>query len=132
MKRLLLLPGCGLLAVIGILALATPGHGTQAYNKEFKAVYVHKDKTDRVSKSLAAAVDKAGCNLCHLDGKVKKGRYNIYGKQLAKLLKKGDDKDTKKIHDAFKKVFNMPTDPDNSQSQTFGWRIHVGKLPAGD
>ncbi len=77
-------------------------------------------------------MDKAGCNLCHLDGKVKKGRYNIYGKQLAKLLKKGDDKDTKKIHDAFKKVFNMPTDPDNSQSQTFGWRIHVGKLPAGD
>ena len=94
MKRRLLLPGCGLLAVIGVLALATPGNGTQSYSNEFKAMYVHADKTDNVSKSLAAAVKKAGCAVCHSPTGAKKGHYNAYGKQLAKLLKKGDDKDT--------------------------------------
>ena len=66
---------------------------------------MHADKKDRVSVSLTEAVKKAGCTLCHLSGKTKKGRYNAYGKQLAKLLKKGDDKDTKKIREALKKVF---------------------------
>ena len=132
MKRRLLLPGCGLLAVIGVLALATPGNGTQSYSNEFKATYVHADKTDNVSKSLAAAVKKAGCAVCHSPTGAKKGHYNAYGKQLAKLLKKGDNKDTKKILDALKKVFNMPSDPSDSKSPTFGSRIHRGKLPAGD
>jgi len=64
-------------------------------------------------------------------GKTKKGRYNAYGRQLAKLLKKGDDKNTKKIRDALIKVFNMPADP-NVPNTTFGLRIHSGKLPAGN
>ncbi len=132
MKKQLLLTGCGVLAILGVFALARPGSATQSYGNEFKAIYVHPDKKDRVSVSLTEAVKKAGCTLCHLSGKTKKGRYNAYGKQLAKLLKKGDDKDTKKIREALIKVFNMPSDPDNRQSPTFGSRIHRGKLPAGD
>jgi hypothetical protein len=132
MKKQPLLTAGGLLAMMGILALARPGNATQSYADEFKAIYVHPDKKDRVSVSLTEAVKKAGCTLCHLSGKTKKGRYNTYGQQLAKLLKKGDDKDKKKVREALIKVFNMPTDPSNTQSPTFGSRIHRGKLPAGD
>ena len=63
--------------------------------------------------------------------RTKKGHYNAYGKQLAKLLKKGDDKDSKKILAALKKVFTMAVDPDVPDI-TFGPRIHRGKLPAGN
>ncbi|MGO8690502.1 MAG: hypothetical protein ACLQLG_12845 [Thermoguttaceae bacterium] len=131
MKRLLLLQSYAVMTVLGILAVATPGHSTEAIKREFKAVYVHEDRTDNVSKSLAAAVKKAGCSVCHTPVKNKKGHYNAYGKQLAKLLKKGDDKDSKKILAALKKVFNMAVDPDVPDI-TFGQRIHRGKLPAGD
>jgi hypothetical protein len=132
MRKQLLLTGCLFLAIVGMFVVARSGNATQSYGNQFKALYVHSDKTDRVSVALAAAVKKANCTVCHLSGKMKKGRYNAYGKQLAKLLKKGDDKDTKKIHDALVKVFNMPSDPHNDQSPTFGSRIHRGKLPAGD
>jgi hypothetical protein len=131
MKRPLLLPGCVGFAILGILAAAKPGYTTAAYNREFKTLYVHEDKTDNVSKSLAAAVKKAGCMVCHVPNKPKKGHYNAYGKQLSKLLRKGDDKDSKKIREALKKVFTMAVDPDVPDI-TFGSRIHRGKLPAGD
>ena len=127
MKRLLLLQSYAVMTVLGILAVATPGRTPRPLSASSRPCTCTKDRTDNVSKSLAAAVKKAGCSVCHTPVKNKNGHYNAYGKQLAKLLKKGDDKDGEKILAALKKVFNMAVDPDVPDI-TFGRRIRR-KLP---
>jgi hypothetical protein len=115
----------GAMSVVVVVAAAA--WGTQAFAikqfaDEFKAVYV-KD-----GSPLAAEVEKAKCNVCHV-GKSKKDR-NAYGQALAELLDKKEDKENKeKIRQALETVASMPSA--GAGSPTFGDLIKEGKLPGG-
>jgi hypothetical protein len=90
---------------------------------EFKAKYVKEDG-DAGDKEFAAAVTKAGCNVCHF-GKEKKNR-NDYGKALDKLLdKKTDAKDKAKIQ----KALDTVAEEKSAAGPTFGELIKEHKLP---
>jgi adenosylmethionine-8-amino-7-oxononanoate aminotransferase len=92
---------------------------------EFKAMYV-KEGTP-----LAAAVEVAKCNVCHV-GKDKKQR-NSYGEALAERLdKKEDAKNVEKIKQALGEVAALSSDPAKADAPTFGKLIEDGKLPGGD
>ncbi len=100
------------------------------FKKEFDKLYIKKDSTDPAEKSLATAVDKVKCNVCH-KGKDKKMR-NAYGEELAKLLdKKADAKNPQKIIEALEKVAEMPSNADDKSSLKFGELLKEGKLPGG-
>jgi hypothetical protein len=100
------------------------------YLEQFKAVYVNPKATDREKLIFNEAVEKDGCNLCHLP-KPSKG-YNAYGQQLTKLLTKADGNNPQKIRAALAKVGKMKSKPDDPNSPTFGERIKQGKLPVGE
>ncbi len=110
-----------------VVLVAAGAWGTQAFAikqfaDEFKAVYV-KD-----GSPLAAEVEKAKCNVCHV-GKSKKDR-NAYGQALAELLDKKEDKENKeKIRQALETVASMPSA--GAGSPKFGDLIKEGKLPGG-
>lgn len=116
--------------VVGIgLAIAVGSSAREAFAikqffDEFKTVYV-KDGTP-----LAAAVETAKCNVCHV-GKSKKDR-NAYGNALAeKLDKKEDAKNVEKIRKALEEVAALPSDSAKADSPTFGALLAEGKLPGG-
>ena len=120
---------CGSIAVGSLLAQTA--FGVESFKKEFEAKYVKKDPTTDAEKSLAAAVTKTKCNVCHV-GKTKKVR-NEYGKALDELLdKKTDAKNIPKIQEALDKVAGMKSDPKDPNSPTFGQLIVQGKLPGGE
>lgn len=103
---------------------ARPAFAIKQFFDEFKTMYV-KD-----GSPLAAEVETAKCNVCHV-GKSKKDR-NAYGNALAELLdKKEDAKNVEKIKQALADVAKMPSDPNNKDSATFGKLIEEGKLPGG-
>ncbi len=110
-----------LLAVAGLAGPATaPAFAIKQFADEFKAVYV-KDGTP-----LAAAVEEAKCNVCHVAGKGKKER-NAYGHALAERLdKETDKKDVAKIRGALDEVAKLPS---AVAGKTFGDLIADGKLP---
>jgi cytochrome c2 len=100
---------------------AGPAFAIKQFADEFKAVYV-KEGTP-----LAAAVETAKCNVCHV-GKNKKDR-NAYGEELAKLLDKKTDKEDKaKIKQALEAVAKLPS---KEAGKTFGDLIAAGQLPGG-
>ena len=106
------------LATMAVLAPA-PALAIKQFEEEFKAVYV-KEGTP-----LAAAVETAKCNVCHV-GKSKKDR-NAYGDALAERLDKKADKDDKdKIRKAPEEGAKLPSKVDG---KTFGDLIADGKLP---
>ncbi|NBV45387.1 MAG: hypothetical protein EBR86_07035 [Planctomycetia bacterium] len=108
---------------------ARPAFAIKQFLDEFKAVYVKPDSNDPADKSLAAAVETAKCNVCHV-GMNKKDR-NAYGSALAELLdKKEDAKNVEKIRQSLEKVAGMPSDPAKADSPKFGDLIKQGKLPA--
>lgn len=112
----------GIVVGIGMAASAGQAFAIKQFADEFKAMYV-EDGTP-----LAAEVDKAKCNVCHM-GKSKKDR-NAYGEALAKLLDKKEDKDNKeKIRQALQTVAAQPSA--GAGSPTFGDLIKEGKLPGG-
>jgi hypothetical protein len=79
---------------------------------------------------LAAAVEEAKCNVCHV-GKSKKDR-NAYGHALAERLdKKEDAKNVEKIRKALEEVAALSSDPAKADAPTFGQLIAEGKLPGG-
>jgi hypothetical protein len=117
--------------VVGVvLAVAAGSSAREAFAikqffDEFKTVYV-KDGTP-----LAAAVETAKCNVCHV-GKSKKDR-NAYGNALAeKLDKKEDAKNVEKIRKALEDVEALPSDPAKADSPSFGALLKEGKLPGGN
>ena len=114
--------GVGIAVFAG--SAARPAYAIKQFFDEFKAMYV-KD-----GSPLAAEVETAKCNVCHV-GKSKKDR-NAYGNALAELLdKKEDAKNVEKIKQALADVAKMPSDPDKKDSPTFGKLIEDGKLPGG-
>jgi hypothetical protein len=105
------------------------------YNKEFQARFVKADSTNPEEKAFAEAVATAKCNVCH-EGESKKNR-NAFGKELAKLFTPPNEKDTKKIDEAFDKVLKMHVDAKDDKSPTYEDLMKKGKLwveakPAGD
>jgi hypothetical protein len=108
------------LALVASLA-PRPAFAIKQFADEFKAVYV-KEGTP-----LAAEVETAKCNVCHV-GKSKKDR-NAYGEALAQRLDKKEDKDnTDKIRKALEEVAALPS---QESGKTFGDLIQAGKLPGG-
>jgi hypothetical protein len=115
--------GIGLAVAVG--SSAREAFAIKQFFDEFKTVYV-KDGTP-----LAAAVETAKCNVCHV-GKSKKDR-NAYGNALAeKLDKKEDAKNVEKIRKALEDVAALPSDSAKADSPTFGALIAEGKLPGGN
>jgi hypothetical protein len=115
--------GIGLAVAMG--SSAREAFAIKQFFDEFKTVYV-KDGTP-----LAAAVETAKCNVCHV-GKSKKDR-NAYGNALAeKLDKKEDAKNVEKIRKALEDVAALPSDSAKADSPTFGALIAEGKLPGGN
>jgi hypothetical protein len=114
--------GVGLVLAVG--SSAREAFAIKQFFDEFKTVYV-KDGTP-----LAAAVETAKCNVCHV-GKSKKDR-NAYGNALAeKLDKKEDAKNVEKIKKALEEVAALPSDPAKADAPTFGALLKEGKLPGG-
>jgi hypothetical protein len=113
-------------------AMALPSaHAIPPFSKEFVAMYVKEKPESTEEKALAAEVEKAKCNVCHV-GKDKKTR-NEYGKALDVLLdKKTDAKEVEKIKASLKKVESERSDPKDPKSPTFGELIKAGKLPGGE
>jgi mono/diheme cytochrome c family protein len=108
---------------------ARPAFAIKQFFDEFKAVYVKPDSSEPADKALAAAVETAKCNVCHM-GMNKKDR-NAYGNALADLLdKKEDAKNVDKIRQSLEKVAAMPSDPAKADSPKFGDLIKRGKLPS--
>ena len=83
MKKFYLLAVCGLVAG-SMLARVQMAYGTAPFKKEFDALYVKAEPASEEEKSLAAAVTKAKCNVCHV-GTSKKNR-NEYGKAINQFL----------------------------------------------
>jgi hypothetical protein len=112
----------GLVVAIGVAAWGGQAFAIKQFADEFMAMYVEE------GTPLAAEVDKAKCNVCHV-GKSKKDR-NAYGQALAELLDKKEDKENKeKIRQALETVASKPSAGDGSP--TFGDLIKQGKLPGG-
>jgi hypothetical protein len=116
------------LAVLGLMVaaggLTREAFAIKQFADEFKAMYV-KEGTP-----LAAAVDEAKCNVCHLP-ESKKER-NAYGHALAERLdKKEDAKNVEKIKAALQEVAGLSSDPSKPDAPTFGKLIEEGKLPGG-
>ncbi|MCE9629795.1 MAG: hypothetical protein K8S94_03625 [Planctomycetia bacterium] len=117
------LVGVGMAMVAG--GSARDAFAIKQFAEEFKAMYV-KEGTP-----LAAAVETAKCNVCHM-GKSKKER-NAYGEALAERLdKKEDAKNVEKIKKALEEVAALSSDPAKADAPTFGKLIEEGKLPGGD
>lgn len=118
-----------------------------AFKKEFEKVYVDKDAADAHKQAFAeAANSKTGkCWICHVNmkplGEEKLGKKvrNNYGNALSQFLEKEDyssqrrkeepEKVSAEIHEAFKKVGAMNSDPQDPNSPTFDELIATGKLP---
>ena len=94
MKNVCMLALCGFVAGT-LMARVQMAYAVDAFKKSFDAMYVKKEPTTDAEKSLAAAVEKAKCNICHV-GKTKKVR-NDYGKAVGALVTKKDAKDDAKI-----------------------------------
>jgi len=115
-----------------IVAIVCAGSTREAfarkqYMDEFKAMYAKADGS-AAEKALAAEVETAKCNVCHV-GSVKKDR-NAYGNALSERLDK-NDKDAAKIKKVLGEVAALSSDPAKAGAPTFGALIKEGKLPAG-
>lgn len=129
MKNVFLLALAGFVAG-GMMGRVHVVHATDAFKKEFEAKYVKKEPATDAEKSLAAAYQKAKCNVCHV-GATKKVR-NEYGKAINTFITKKDIKDKEKIQDALDKVAKLKSKADDDSSPTYGDLIEQGKLPGGD
>ena len=123
MSRYACLVTLAMTSVVG--GLSREAFAIKQFADEFKAMYV-KDGTP-----LAAAVEEAKCNVCHVVGKPKK-EHNVYGLALAERLdKKEDAKNVEKIKKALEEVAALSSDPSKADAPTFGKLIEEGKLPGG-
>lgn len=120
----------GVVVAVVVGTSSRPAFAIKQFFDEFKAVYVKADSADPNDKALAAEVETAKCNVCHV-GKSKKDR-NAYGNALAELLdKKEDAKNVAKIKESLEKVAAMSSEPGKADAPTFGDLLKQGKLPGG-
>ena len=107
---------------------AKEAHATAAIQR----VFVNEIVKPMEDKDYASFIRrKAKCNVCHQG---KGGHHNnAYGLELGKLIdSEKDEKDKEKILAAIKQVNELPFDPADPNSETYGQRIAAGKLPAAD
>lgn len=110
--------------IVSIGATSREAFAIKQFADQFTALYAQD------GMPLAAAVETAKCNVCHV-GKKKTDR-NAYGEALAKLLdKKTDKEDIEKIRKALETVANESSNPEDPAAPTFGDLIEAGKLPGG-
>ena len=101
-----------------------------SYQKEFVKVYIDPEFPHDTELAKLVNNRKLRCLVCH-QGKKKKN-CNPYGEHFRELLdQKKDRKNSKKIIAALKKVEQMPSNPDDENSPTYGKLIAAGKLPGG-
>ena len=130
MKKMVLAVVCGTFAAGAVLCLALPAKADKAFRDEFIAKYVKPNSKDPKDVAFAQACEQAKCTICH-EGLNKKKR-NVYGQELAKLLKRDAEKENKpKIRSALDKVAALKANPKDPKSPTFGDLIKAGKLPGG-
>jgi hypothetical protein len=122
-----------LLSAVFFLQFHAPAWAIKGFSDQFVDTYA-ENSSDAEFKEL---VEKAKCNICHVQGENKKVR-NPYGDAAAKLLDKKDfpakrfkeepEKCKEEIEAAFRKLEEMKA-PDG---ETFGEKIKAGLLPGGD
>lgn len=121
----------GLMLLIGFFmtcGLARPAMAILPFFKEFTKLYDNEDPDSQLGMLLKNK--KQRCLVCH-QGKKKKN-HNPYGIHFVELLdKKKDKKDVDKIIASLKKVAELPSDPEDDKSPTYGELIEAGKLPGG-
>lgn len=119
------------MALVLVLGPAGPAFAIKQFKDQFDAIYVKPQPASPAEKSLAEAVAKAKCNVCH-QGTSKKNR-NLYGQALDELLDRTADKDNvEKIRKSIADVAAKKSNPKDPNSPTFGDLIAAGKLPGGD
>lgn len=119
------------MALVLVLGPAGPAFAIQQFKKAFDEAYVKPQPSSPAEKSLAEAVAKAKCNVCH-QGTSKKNR-NLYGQALDELLDRTADKDNaEKIRKSIADVAAKKSNPKDPKSPTFGDLIAAGKLPGGE
>lgn len=127
MRKFTLMFVAGLIVSFG---LARPAAAIPAFHKEFIKMYVSEDADQQSDLAKLVSDKKQKCLVCH-QGKKKKNR-NPYGDQLSEFLdKKEDKKDVEKIVASLQKVADMPSDPEDKDSPTFGELLAKGSLPGG-
>lgn len=130
-KTFLVLISCTVVAAFVGLLRINPANARPAYYKAFTKTYVGEEKTD-AQKSLAENIKRVkGCNVCHdprkdADGIVSKKNRNPFGMQLAKLLSKEDQKNSKKILESLTKVETVKL---KGSEKTVAEMLKSGKLP---
>jgi hypothetical protein len=110
-----------------VVLLASSASAVPEFKDAFQAKYIKPDSSEANDVALARAFKRANCNVCHA-GNNKRIR-NDYGKELAKLLKRGDGRNKKKIDAAFDTIAKVKSNPADPNSPTFGEKIASGKLP---
>jgi len=109
-------------------------HAIPAFRTAFEDEYVDEESQEEVAVTLAAAVDAARCNVCHVPDEKKTVR-NAYGEALSELLKKDNYKrsrikeEPEKVTAEFKAAFAKVAALQAADGTTFGARIKTGKLP---
>lgn len=127
-----------LAALVLINLIAGPAIGITEFKKAFKEKYVDPSSVAEFKK----VVQKAGCNVCHIN-KQEKTERNEYGNELSKLiegdvqerLKKATDEGRKKeelakILGELEAAFPQVEEMTNAAGETYKSRIEAGKLPA--
>ena len=124
---------CALQMVVaaGIFLVASVAQAFPQFWKEFDGYYLKEHENTEWADQVRDKEAKVNCLICH-QGKKKKKNRNAYGDALDELLTKKDKKDSEKIIAAFQEVADLPVDPDDEDSETFGDRIAAGKWPAGE
>ena len=105
-----------------------PVYAIPQFQKVFFEVYINGHEDPEFAEFVKT---KVKCLACH-QGK-KKTHHNAYGEHLEELLdKKEDKKNVEKISAALEQVAELPFDPEDEESETYGERIAAGKLPGAD
>lgn len=120
--KLRLACACGLAFVGAMLFVGlNRADARPQYYREFTKKYEDVAEKNDVKK-------KVKCAVCHIQGKPKKMR-NVYGKALAEVVGKKNQKDKKLIDEAFAKAEKKKSAIDG---KTFGDLLKDGKLPASE
>ena len=117
-----------IVAALVVACCTTPAAAIPKFQKVFIAEYIDDHEDAEFAEFMKK---KAKCHICH-QGKKKK-HHNAYGEHLEDLLdKKADKDDDDKIIAALQQVADLPFDPEDENSETYGERIAASKLPAAD
>jgi hypothetical protein len=117
----------GVMAVLGVAAVAPPAFAIKPFYVELEAKYVRPDSKEQNDIALMIAFDQAGCTICHPGDDTHK--LTRYGGQLAWRINKFDKGNKKKIQEAFDEVGALRSDPYDAKSPTYGELFRQGKLP---